>query len=116
MSPRLLCAVRTLYGAGLLLGPRRALSMLARAHLDRESILTARVLGARQLVQAAQLWRRPTRRDTAAGAVVDALHCASMLAVGRLAPRALHRRLAQRDARSAGLLALAGVIACRRAG
>jgi hypothetical protein len=103
----LLNMVRAGYGAGLLLLPESVLARLARLPLDRLDVTVARVLGVRQLAQAAVLHRRPDL--TVPGAVVDGLHAASMVAVSRLDGDADHRTLAARDARSAGLLTLLGL-------
>lgn len=103
-----LSVLRALYGAGLLLAPGRILAALARMPLDRRVIAVARVLGARQLAQAAVVGRRPTPGRLRAGAAVDAAHVGSMVAFARWSPRPAHRLLAVRQARSAGLLALAG--------
>jgi hypothetical protein len=109
MSGRdLLNAMRAGYGAGLLLLPRGALARLARMPLDSLDVTVARVLGVRQLVQAAVLHRRPDLAGP--GAVVDGLHAASMMAVSRLDHDMGHRTLAARDARSAGLLTLLGLV------
>lgn len=108
--PVALLALRAAYGAGLLLLPASALRALARAPVDHDAVLVARVLGARQLVQAGVLARVPRPRWWAAGAVVDALHAASMIALSRLGTGSAHRRLAAGDARSAALLAAGGLV------
>jgi hypothetical protein len=110
MMPRALEAARALYGAGLLLTPSRALARLARSPLDHSAVIVARVLGARHLLQAAILWRRPAPHWQLSGAVVDAAHAASMLALARWSRLPTRRRLAARDARTAALLAGAGTI------
>src|SRR6202044_1298581 len=106
-----LSALRAVYGTGLLLAPGRILRALARMPLDRRTVAVARVLGARQLVQAALVGRSPTSGRLLAGAAVDAVHAASMVAVARWSPCSAHRLLAVRQARSAGLLAGAGATA-----
>ncbi len=106
---RSLLAARTVYGVGLLLAPTRVLAAMARMPLDHEVVVVARVLGARQLIQAAALGGSPGRGELLAGAAVDGLHAGSMVAAARWASRAAHRRLAARDARSAALLAVAGL-------
>jgi hypothetical protein len=108
--------VRGAYGAGLLLAPSPLLAALARMPLDPSVVAVARVLGVRQLAQAALLQRDPSRRAQLAGAVVDALHAISMLGLAHWSPRADHRELARRNAGSASLLALAGVAATGAAG
>jgi hypothetical protein len=106
---RALVAVRCLDGVWLLLAPRGLLAELAGARVDRVDGLVARVLGARQLVQAGWASRHPTRGTILAGAGVDALHAASMVALA--ARSRAHRRLASWSAVSAAALALGGVIA-----
>jgi hypothetical protein len=108
---RPLIAARCLDGALLLLAPRGLLSRLACARVDRMDALVARVLGTRQLVQAGWAWRHPTRGATFAGAGVDALHAASMIALAACSPG--RRRLAIHSALGAAGLALAGVVAAR---
>jgi hypothetical protein len=99
---------RALYGAAFLLAPSRVLARLARSPLDRPAVTVARVLGVRYVLQAAILWARPAPRRQLAGAAVDAAHAASMCALARWSHRSAHRRLAARNARTAGLLAGAG--------
>jgi uncharacterized membrane protein (DUF4010 family) len=108
---RALDAVRVAYGAGLLLLPAGALERLARASLDTAAVRVARVLGARELLQAALLTASPSPRRRLAGAAVDALHAASMLAVARWSHRSARRTLARRNARTAAMLAVGGCIA-----
>jgi hypothetical protein len=115
-APDALSALRGLYGAGLLLAPRWILAALARVPLDRRTVAVVRVLGARQLAQAAVVGRRPTPARRLAGAAVDAAHAASMVAVARWSPCPAHRVLAARQARTAGLLAVAGAVGGRRRG
>jgi hypothetical protein len=99
--------VRVLYGAGLLLAPKRMLESAARLPLDRRAVRVARVLGARQLVQVACL-RCGSRSSLLVGAGVDAVHAASMLALSACAPRPVDRTLARRNARTAAALAVWG--------
>jgi hypothetical protein len=100
-------AARALYGAGLLLAPAGALGTVARSPLDPAAVRVARVLGLRHLAQAGLLARHDEPGWRLAGAAVDGLHAASMLALGRWSGRPLHRRLAARNARTAGVLAVA---------
>jgi hypothetical protein len=101
---------RAVYGVGLLALPARILAVLARSPLDSETVAVARVLGARQLVQAVILARHPERSWRIAGAGVDALHAGSMAALARFGRRPNHRRLAARNARTATLLGLTGFV------
>ncbi len=83
--------------------------------LDTETVLVARVLGARQLAQAVCV-RTRSQRALLVGAAVDAAHAASMLALSAGSSRAAHRTLARRNGRTAVLLAAAGAAAagCHR--
>ena len=107
MSARALELARAAYGAGMLLAPASALSRLAGTPLDRPAVRVARVLGARHLLQATVLATHPGPGWRLSGAAVDASHAVSMLALARWSRRPLHRRLAARNARSAGMLAAA---------
>jgi hypothetical protein len=114
--PAALLWLRVLYGGGLLLLPVGVLRRLARMSLDGRTVRVARVLGARQLLQAA-LGRHPSRRGLLVGAGVDTAHAASMVAVSVWSPRAGERVLARRQARTAAVLATAGAAAsasCQR--
>src|SRR3954447_14126230 len=101
-SAEALCAVRAAYGLALLAAPRRALGGTRLGAGEPGAVAFARVLGARQLAEAAVLARRPAggavrarRREPRMlllGAGVDALHGVSMLALCALSPR--RRRLA----------------------
>ncbi len=111
VSPRHVETARAVYGAGLLLAPPRALSALSRAPLDAASVRVARVLGARQLLQALVLSAGSGPRRHLAGAAGDAAHAAAMLAGARWSGRPARRRLAARNARTAALLAAAECLA-----
>jgi hypothetical protein len=76
-----LSGARALYGAALLLAPRRALGMRGGA-VDTRVRAFALVLGARNLLEAAILHRHPRRGWALAGAAVDAAHAASMVGGG----------------------------------
>lgn len=106
-----LYGARAAYGGLLLLAPRGVLSAVARSSLDTGTVVVARLLGARQVAQSALLYGRPERDAQLLGATVDAAHSASMLALSRLSGAPAHRRLARRDARAAGMLALTGMAA-----
>ncbi len=109
--PAALLVARSTYGGALLLAPARWLSAVARTPVDRPAAAVARVLGARELAQAALVDRRPTRDRLLVGAGVDAAHAASMVPVARWAHRRAHRRLAARSARTATGFATASLIA-----
>ena len=81
-SGRVLTAVRVAYGAALLLVPRPALGALTRPRCGRREpdgaeVVVARVLGLRQLAQAAG--ERALPRGRTLGALVDTVHALSML-------------------------------------
>ena len=101
-------AVRAGYGVALLAAP----GAVSRAPVDARAAAIARVLGGRHLAQAAVLAAHPSPRWRAAGALVDALHGASMIAVARAAPR--YRRLAIDQAWTAAAFAAAQLIDARR--
>jgi hypothetical protein len=106
---RALTELRAAFGAFLLLAPRQWLEPLSGRPLDRVGLGVCRLLGARQLLQAALAGRRPTRRAELEGAAVDAAHAASMLALGALRPP--RRTFARRNAVAGSVLALAGATA-----
>jgi hypothetical protein len=90
--------------------PRAVLPIVGGAPADRGAATVARVLGMRQIIQAAAIVRWPRPRAQLVSAAVDASHAASMVALGRWGGRRAHRQLARNDARVAGLLALSGVV------
>jgi len=105
----LLLLIRALYGAALLALPRQALGGRRLGAQEPGAVVFARLLGARQLIEAAVLAWRPHRRVLLAGAAVDAAHGVSMLGVCALWPS--HRRLAGASACVAAGLAASGVAA-----
>lgn len=107
-------AVRGGYGAVQLARPRLVADRLLAAPLDRRGRGVARVLGARQVVQALASGRSPSYPVLALGVEVDLLHAASMLAVA-LADRR-RRRPALTDALIAGSFAFGGALAARAVG
>jgi hypothetical protein len=107
-----LFALRCLYGAVLLLAPTRALAGLTRAPVDRRATTVARVLGARELVQAELVRRHPGRAAQLASAGVDGLHAATMFALA--AADRDRRRLALHNGATAAVLAIASLLAGRR--
>ena len=100
-----LTAARAAYGVALIALPRGTLGGRRLGAEEPDAILFARVLGARQLIEAGVLAWRPRRRVLLAGAAVDAAHSASMLALCALSPS--RRRLAAANAAVAALLAAA---------
>lgn len=70
---------RAIWGGALLLAPRWTLENIHRIRVDRTSVLVARVLGARQLSQAALSGIDPSSDVLAMGVWVDLVHAASAL-------------------------------------
>lgn len=104
---------RTVYGLVLLAVPNPVLRLITgQAASTRERAVT-RILGARQLAQAAVTDVRPDAVSLALGAEVDFVHAVTMLAWAALDRRA--RRLTLVSAAIAGLFAVAGAAEARRA-
>ncbi len=93
-------------GAAHLVAPGLGANSLTGAPFGRGARRLVRLLGARQLAQAAVSARRPTASVLLAGAGVDTLHAASMAAVA-LRRRRYHRAAAA-DGKVAAVLALSG--------
>lgn len=106
-SLRLLIVARALWGTALLIAPGAVLNNVPHQRIDRPARAFARVLGARDLTQAAITTRRHTRGWIQAGAAVDATHAATMVVLARLRPD--RRKLALSNAFAAGILAAAGM-------
>ncbi len=105
MSP--VTAIRAAWGAALLIAPNAVLHYLSHQRIDRPDRVFARVLGTRDLAQAAILSRRPTRGWILVGAAIDATHASTMLALALLMPD--RRRLALVNAATATAFVAAGV-------
>lgn len=103
--------LRATYGGVQLARPALLADRLLGVPPDRRTRWVARLLGARQLGQAALSGLRPSPRALAIGAAVDLAHAVSMLALGAVDRR--RRRAAATDALVAGGFALAGVLAAR---
>jgi hypothetical protein len=99
---------RGLYGAALLLAPRRALGSDARA-LDGSTRVFARLLGLRNLAEASLLARHRTRGWALAGAAVDGAHAATMALLAAL--DSSRRRVAVRSGLVAAGFAALGLAA-----
>ena len=115
-APAALGAVRACYGAALLLAPGPLIRICTGYPTDSRVRLTARVLGARHLVQAALTAGAgpragPGAGGLAAGAAVDLMHAASMAGLAA-ASRPL-RRTALTDAMLETALAAAGLVIAR---
>jgi hypothetical protein len=89
-----------------LLAPDRVLGIGGRPPIPAAAIAVARVLGARQLVQAAVTAVAPTGPVAGLGALVDGLHAGTNLGIAAVSPR--WRRIALTDAVIAGGFAAAG--------
>lgn len=114
-SPRALSVVRASYGLALLSVPGPMIRAMTGAPVASRSLAVARVLGARQLAQAAICGLAPTRRLIAAGAAVDGLHGASMLALAGAEPR-LRRALLAETVIAAALTSATAAILHRQPG
>ena len=106
MNP--LAAVRGAFGLTLMVAPgataRRA---SGGARIDEPTLLVARVLGARHVLQAALVGRR-TGALARLGVAIDLVHAATALALGATDSR--HRRLAFTNAGAAAVFAAAGAL------
>jgi hypothetical protein len=71
--------VRGAWGTALLLAPRQMLEHVHHLHIDRPSLVVARMLGARQLAQAVLSGADPSPDVLALGVWVDAAHAATAL-------------------------------------
>ena len=98
--------LRGTWGAALLLAPDRVLRATGSQPIDTPSVVVARILGARQLLQATLSGLRPSPEVLAMGVWVDAVHAltASALAL-RVRARA---RAGYTDAAIASVWAAAG--------
>ena len=72
-------AVRAVWGAALMIGPRTILERVHGVRADSRSIAIARILGARHLTQAALSGIRPTPAVLALGIWVDTVHAGTAL-------------------------------------
>ena len=100
------------WGCVLLVATGRVLRVGGRPPAPPAALAVARVLGARQLVQAAVTAVRPGGPVAGVSAAVDALHAATDVALAAVAPR--WRRIALADTAVAAALAAAGWRARRR--
>jgi hypothetical protein len=102
-------AVRGAYGVALCCAPGPLLARAGGRPASPRARAVARVLGLRQLGQAALGAARPEPAALAAGAVVDLAHAASMVALAAADSRV--RRICLLDGLVATGLAAAGIIA-----
>lgn len=103
--------IRAGWGAVLLIAPH-GVARTPAGPLDARTILIARILGVRQLVQAAATAPGSSYRLRVASTGVDIVHAASMLGLAAIDVR--HRRPALADAVVAAGFAAAGYAATRR--
>lgn len=97
---------RAVWGAALLIAPRQVLESVHHVRVDSRSLVVARILGARQLTQAALSGIRPTPEVLAMGVWVDAAH--ALTAVGLAAADRSRARASLSDAGVAALWAALG--------
>lgn len=116
-ADRLVAALRGGWGLALLAVPGPLVGAAAGGSggrgSDSRARVFARLLGARQLAEAALL-RRAGRRAVAAGAAIDAIHAATVAALAAADRR--RRRPAAANAAVALGFALEGALRARRAG
>lgn len=103
-----LVVVRAGWGTLQLLFPQMVARCLGIRDADRPTVQVARVLGARQIIQALAS-SRPTYPVLALGVEVDLLHAASMAGAALMFPS--RRRAAITDAALACTFAVAGAVA-----
>ena len=98
--------LRAAYGAALLALPARIVRAYGGDPTDGPTMVAARVLGARHLLQAIVTGDDPGRVRRVGGAIVDALHAASMFALAKVDPG--RRKPALVDGSVAGAFSAAG--------
>jgi CHASE2 domain-containing sensor protein len=100
--------MRLAYGIALLVRPDLVCRPFSGGPVDRPSRVFARVLGARQVVEALVLRRHRRRNWVLGGAAVDGMHALTMLGVAARDRR--HRRLALANAAVAAGFAAEGAL------
>ena len=108
-----LAGARAGYGAVQLLRPAYSAEQLLGGPLDPGAVTAVRVLGARQLAQAAVSVADPSARLLALGAGADAAHALTMALLALADPR--RRRPAMVSGLIAAAFAALGATAARRA-
>jgi hypothetical protein len=108
-----LALVRGSYGALLLAAPDLAVSLLSGQPSSPKAALVVRVLGARQVLQAAATAGTPTALVWTLGAGVDVTH--GLSAVGLAVVQPPWRRAGLSVASIAGLFAVSGMVRASRA-
>ncbi len=86
LPPAAFATLRALLGAFELASPRPAARLVGAPTVSGSAPAVIRVLGARQVGQALVTLLRPTPTLLIAGAAVDGIHAASMLALGARRP------------------------------
>jgi hypothetical protein len=109
-----LAAIRAGWGTALLLAPASVLRSSGAACSGARTSRVARMLGARQLIQALLAVRHRSRSSSLAGAAVDIAHGATMLALAIRAPA--YRRPASASALAAATFAILGLRPVERHG
>ncbi|MEO5833196.1 MAG: hypothetical protein ABIR83_07465 [Nakamurella sp.] len=110
---RALEVARAAWGLLQLAAPGLVADRVLLLPLDHRAEVVARILGARQILQAGLLLRAPGPVPLSVGAGVDGLHAVSMLALAAYNPR--RRPPALLDAVIATGFAVSGVVGARRA-
>jgi hypothetical protein len=98
---------RLLYGSALVLAPDALLGELHAGAVDRRARTFARVLGARQVIEAMLVGPGASPRRIRLGAAVDGVHALTMVTLAAVDPR--RRGLAGANALVATALALLGL-------
>jgi hypothetical protein len=93
---RVAAAVRAGWGGALLLVPGKIVGIGGQLSAPRSAVAIARMLGLRQLLQAAVTAVAPTGRVAGLSAAVDALHAGTDVGFAAASPR--WRRIAAADA------------------
>lgn len=106
-------AVRAGYGLARLIRPQPLTDQLPEDNRVAQAYTVDRLLGTRDLAQAAVSQAAPTAQVLLFGAAVDLLHAASMLTLAAVSRQ--RQRAALREAVAALGFAVAGVLAARRA-
>jgi hypothetical protein len=105
-------AVRTGYGALLLIAPDPVIRLVTGGPADRRTRAVVRVLGARHALQGLLSAGAPGPTVLALGVEVDLAHAVSMVGLAALNP--LRRRAGRVDALCAGVFAAVGLVLARR--
>ncbi len=98
--------LRAGWGAALLIAPQQVMKSVHHVKVDNKSVVIARILGARQLTQAALSGLRPSPEVLAMGVWVDAVH--ALTALGLAVADRSRARAGLTDTAVAGLWAGAG--------